>query len=116
MTIKKYVEGELQKKIRNMHWEYMEDFLNVDKEIRLWAEEREPIKGMLYEDVRNLCTKAVENEAYIFNLEMEIESNGDVKCDSLKEILRDEYVFFHSEISRLRQLKFIIPLVQPVEL
>lgn len=52
---------------------------------------------------------------YISSMEKELKEIGYIESDSMKEIIRDECEFYRLESSRLKQLKFIIPLVKPLQ-
>lgn len=115
MTVDESRENDLKKIIRNLRWCYMSDYYEVKRSLEQWAEDGKPIKKLVIEQIRDLCNKAEKNEIYISNMEKDFKEIGYIESDLMKEIIRDECEFYRSETSRLRQLKFIIPLVKPLQ-
>lgn len=115
MTLDDLREMDFKKIIRNLHRDYMSDFYNAETSLKLWVEDGKPIKKLVIEQVRELCSKATKNETYISSMEKDLKEIGYIESESMKEVIQDECEFYRLKISRLKQLKFIIPLVKPLQ-
>ena len=114
MTFNDVRNNDLTQIIRDLHQEYDQIRRKVYYEFKAWVERGKPIKKSLLDDTRTVYNMAERNLEYSKMLLAHYKRVGYIETEMIKKIICEETAYYEAEVRRLRELKFLIPLVKPL--